>query len=787
MNKRSILLFFLAFCLCLPCAPVFADGEDAAGDPVCFVAPEGKQARTAYLTDGDPNTRLSLKKGEELRVEFSEGCAQLFAQLYAPCSFEMALLDADGHVLRSETVACSNYFYSADITGAAACVFRALSADTAFCSVSAYGPHRELPFDVGETATDILVILERPEDILFELGGFLAQYAGECGVSVRPFFLTRGDNAALVHQVLGAIQGMGSGAAPIFADYSLPASGNKARFENAFGGKARFQADLVEIIRSYAPKIIISCGDDAESALHSVIFENVCSAVELAAADTFSADAAPHTVLKYYALDPNGTTVIDFSEPLLHYGNASALERSELAYQLCTEVLVYRRTLPTVLKLSLISSAVGDDLAGDDVLEHIDTSLLTAYTKPTPTPVPTAEPTAAPTPSPLSDDTAAGTTAPADGRFHAAGLSTWLPIALGALLAAVAAGILVKKGALRALPLALLPLAVGAALSLLLAGRAPDALAEPSPTSSPASSPTPLPATPLPEEPPAPTSPPAGDNADRFVEYGSQEIILSDFENGIWQYRGETLAIYIERKTLEYDGNPVVSFIADIYMRDFSSYRSGVRNPCAPHKFGRYEQAVLAITGDNLIRAEKEMKGCLIRSGKFYCDYNAADTLAIHDDMTLSVLSPDEFTAEELIDAGIRDTYSFGPILVRDGRINASCNQHRVAYPNPRCGIGMVEQGHWIAIVTDGRQPGYSYNIGLEDFAQLFLSLGCENAYNLDGGSSAAMVFMGETINCHAGSGTRDPMRSWTDALMWGWSDQLPPVDEPTKHNGYHY
>lgn len=784
MQMRRILPILLVLCLCLLCAPVLADGDAAASASVRFVAPEDKQARTEYLSDGDPATRLSLKKGEELRVELDGASARLVAELYVPCAFAVELLDADGTVLRAETVERSGYFYSIDVTNAAACVFRSLSNHAAFCSVSVYGACFEPPFNADLTATDILVILERPEDMLFELGGFLARYAGECGVSVRPLFLTGCGDPALMHQLFRGMEDMGGSAYPIFADYALPASGNQARLERAFGGSARLQAYLASIIRSYAPRVVISCADEPGNALRSVIFSNVCGALELAADPAFSPETAPHAVLKHYALDQAGTTVVDLSEPLLRYGGASALERSQLAYRRCTAQLVYRHALPASLRLTLTASAVGDDLARNDVLEHIETGLLTAYTKPSPTPAPTAAPTPAPTPSPSLTPVDAAP-AVASGRSGA----VWPPIIAGALFGVAGAGVLVKKQMLRMLPLALAPLAAGIAVGLLLPGRVSSAPAEcaPAATQKPPFSASPRPTLPPPAETPAPDAPVSSAHADRFAAYGAEETILSDFENGVWQYRGESLGVFIARKTIEIGGKPVVSYVADIYMRDFSSYRSGIRDVCMPHKYARHERAVLAITGDNLVRAEKEKKGCLIRNGKLYCDYNAADTLVIHDDMTLSVLSPDEFAADELIDAGVRHTYSFGPILVRDGKINELCGKHRVAHPNPRCGIGMVEPGHWIAIVTDGRQPGYSHSIRLEDFAQMFLSLGCGTAYNLDGGSSAAMVFMGEVLNCHQGSGTADPMRSWADALMWGWSDQLPPVEQPTEHRGYHY
>ena len=38
----------------------------------------------------------------------------------------------------------------------------------------------------------------------------------------------------------------------------------------------------------------------------------------------------------------------------------------------------------------------------------------------------------------------------------------------------------------------------------------------------------------------------------------------------------------------------------------------------------------------------------------------------------------------------------------------------------------------------------------LYEVITLFYAYGCKQAYNLDGGSSAAMVFMGEYLNMHS-------------------------------------
>ena len=248
------------------------------------------------------------------------------------------------------------------------------------------------------------------------------------------------------------------------------------------------------------------------------------------------------------------------------------------------------------------------------------------------------------------------------------------------------------------------------------------------------------------------------------------------------------LAIDItEIHTTYLDKGPLVYYVADIRMRGRSSYRSGVHaNYHTPWRFARQDRAVLAVTGDS-IRNEAEAKGVLIRKGVFYADCGQASALVIEDGgMSMRVEHANAVSARVLVDSGVRDTYSFGPILVENGEISEETKKHRVTHVNPRAGIGMVEPGHWIAIVTDGRQPGYSMSISLEYFAQMFLDRGCTVAYNMDGGSSAGIVFMGEVLNRHKGSGTDDIQRAWIDAIEFGYSEQVPTESAPARHTGYH-
>ena len=136
---------------------------------------------------------------------------------------------------------------------------------------------------------------------------------------------------------------------------------------------------------------------------------------------------------------------------------------------------------------------------------------------------------------------------------------------------------------------------------------------------------------------------------------------------------------------------------------------------------------------------------------------------------------------------GIDDVHSFGPWLVHDGQVNTEKAMRASGIfkeNNPRTGIGMIEPGHLVIIVVDGRQKDRSIGLDLMEFAGLFVKEGCTEAYNLDGGVSSAMVFMGEQLNTHMNIRDFSQQRSFPDGLMWGYTELCPTVDDPIYNKG---
>lgn len=82
---------------------------------------------------------------------------------------------------------------------------------------------------------------------------------------------------------------------------------------------------------------------------------------------------------------------------------------------------------------------------------------------------------------------------------------------------------------------------------------------------------------------------------------------------------------------------------------------------------------------------------------------------------------------------------------------------------HPRTAVGINDQGNWIFVVVDGRQPGQSLGMTLDELTDLMLSLDCRYAINLDGGGSTTMYLNGSVVNSPSDVGGERPV---ADALL---------------------
>lgn len=198
-------------------------------------------------------------------------------------------------------------------------------------------------------------------------------------------------------------------------------------------------------------------------------------------------------------------------------------------------------------------------------------------------------------------------------------------------------------------------------------------------------------------------------------------------------------------------------YVADIVLKDISYLQTAVANGTfgrnikdTTSAMAKENDAILAINGDYYGFHDR---GYVLRNGYLYRETKHRsrdyDDLAIYEDGHFEIFYESQYKAKEIADAGAVQIFSFGPGLVKNNKVIVGKNSE-VTYAlqsNPRTAIGEIEPLHYVMVVSDGRTEE-SEGLTLYELAQVMEELGCKTAYNLDGGGSSTMWFMGRVVNC---------------------------------------
>ncbi|MGN0753665.1 MAG: phosphodiester glycosidase family protein [Aristaeellaceae bacterium] len=235
-----------------------------------------------------------------------------------------------------------------------------------------------------------------------------------------------------------------------------------------------------------------------------------------------------------------------------------------------------------------------------------------------------------------------------------------------------------------------------------------------------------------------------------------------------WSYEDEYRSIVINRVSED----NLTYYVADVQIADVSVWKSVTSSGKAPlTTLVAGTDAVLAINGDDF---GTHRNGVILRNGKLLRKKNTTrHMLIVESDGNLSMVTDRKKNgykklADRLLSENVWQTYEFGPALIENGEALSfpkafDVISTRSTRKEPRTAIGQISPLHYCVIVVDGRQPGYSEGISLQDLQQLFLRYGVQLAFNLDGGGSTEMWFHGEIINHFSG----DHERSVSDIICF--------------------
>lgn len=245
------------------------------------------------------------------------------------------------------------------------------------------------------------------------------------------------------------------------------------------------------------------------------------------------------------------------------------------------------------------------------------------------------------------------------------------------------------------------------------------------------------------------------------------EIKTSDYS-----YKDENISINLT----EHRQNDTTIYVADVILSDASLLKTAFAKDSfgknvteKTSKMAANSKAILAINGDYYGTQEK---GYVLRNGALYRDTvnKNKEDLVIYPDGSFEIILEKEISAETLVQNNASQVLSFGPSLLINGKI-AIDEDEEVGISmasNPRTAIGIIDNLHYVFIVSDGRTKA-STGLSLYELAEFMQNLDVKIAYNLDGGGSSTMYFNGEIINNPTTNGKKISERSVSDIVYIGY------------------
>ena len=239
-------------------------------------------------------------------------------------------------------------------------------------------------------------------------------------------------------------------------------------------------------------------------------------------------------------------------------------------------------------------------------------------------------------------------------------------------------------------------------------------------------------------------------------------------------YKDDNISINLTETTV----NNTQVYVADItvsssdYLKTaFAQNAFGTNVTAKTSETATDNNAILAVNGDYY---GANSTGYVIRNGVVYRDTVREDSsngdLAIYKDGSFKIIYEDQISAEQLVKDGVVNLLAFGPALVENSEIAVGTNEEvgQAMASNPRTAIGIIDENHYIIVVSDGR-TSESKGLSLYQMAEVMKSYGVKTAYNLDGGGSSTLYFNGQVINKPTTGGNIISERAVSDIVYIGY------------------
>ena len=271
-------------------------------------------------------------------------------------------------------------------------------------------------------------------------------------------------------------------------------------------------------------------------------------------------------------------------------------------------------------------------------------------------------------------------------------------------------------------------------------------------------------------------------NDEGFLPEGEDPVYYKDHKGGYWYYVDQNVRVEITRTQTT---SPLLTYYlaelvcakgSSLYTVTYNEEKPGRTNGL-PQDMAARENVVYAQSGDfySYRVSNDRYPGNIVRDGKALYSKSYSKLIDAIPNLATMAFFPSgkaevneawEVSAKDYVDRGATTVVAFGPILIRDGEL-ADVDKDEYNHKEPRSCIGIIEPGHYVGLLVEGRKD-HSEGATLTTCASLLYDMGCSDAINLDGGNTAAMLFMGESVQLSENGGIDVNDRAIPDILCVG-------------------
>lgn len=215
-------------------------------------------------------------------------------------------------------------------------------------------------------------------------------------------------------------------------------------------------------------------------------------------------------------------------------------------------------------------------------------------------------------------------------------------------------------------------------------------------------------------------------------------------------YEDETLKVSVETVSA-YDTTITIARVKIAHpsqLRTAMADKYGSTRSALPRIITKRVNSVFAVNGDFF---NFHTKGYLVRQGKVYRENPKPemDMLIVDDQGDFHVIMDPTMEKIAAFEGTMVNTFTFGPALIVDGELVSDNYQDDIGYDKKTQRMVMAQDGplSYVFVATEGPENKGSAGLTIPEMMEFMAGLNVVTAYNLDGGSSSAMLLGNEKIN----------------------------------------